>query len=221
MTSRSSTFRPSLVQNISLTETPAGSASRSSQNAIVAIGASGRSALPFGALDLHFLEQGVRRRVPHGVVVLRTRSASAPPFRLAPAERSCSNRLPERAPEQLKIVLGEAGALGEFRRDESVGSIESVRQDVLAAHRALFFEVLFVRHRHAGYGDFQRQHGVDRSRKSNLYGAADLTGVHGGCHHGAKRADVEKFLHIQAVSSRALASSFGSLLASGSMDSAA
>ena len=43
----------------------------------------------------------------------------------------------ERVEEQLEIGVGEAGPLGELGRDETMGAVEAIGHDVLAAHGAV------------------------------------------------------------------------------------
>ena len=88
-----------------------------------------------GAVDLYGFEQLVRRRVAELVLVLEYDQAAR--RHLAARGRAVVlEHAAEGLPEQLQIVLREAGALGQVRRYEPVRAVEAAGYDVLAAHRA-------------------------------------------------------------------------------------
>ena len=106
----------------------------------------------------------------------------------------------DRLPQQSKVFLREAGRFArKIGRYVSLGAIESIGNDVFAAHLGAFaLCVGFGGDGYPGNGDLLRQNGIDRAGKAELHRPAHLAAVevplYKGGHHGAEGADIEKVL---------------------------
>ena len=108
--------------------------------------------------------------------------------------------LRERLPEQCKVVVVEAGFVGEVGADEAVATIEAIGDEVLTAHRLVGSIRFFgLGHGHARDAQVERQDGVNAAAEAELHRAANLAGIGAGGHDRSKGADiVVAFAHFRA-----------------------
>ncbi|CAN3959183.1 nucleoside deaminase, partial [Dysosmobacter welbionis] len=99
-------------------------------------------------------------------------------------------------PQQGQVLLGETGGLaGQIGGDIALAPVQSIGDDVLAAHlRPLFLRVRLGSDGHPCNGDLLGDNGLHAAGKAQLHRAADLPAVQGGLHkrghHRAEGADV-------------------------------
>jgi hypothetical protein len=100
--------------------------------------------------------------------------------------------------KKVEVGIGEAGALGESRRDIPFGGIEGIGDDVFVAHGPFLLGILLFRHGASGDGDFKWRDRVERLTEGELHWTANLTErrtfhhVVTGRQDTTKGADIEK-----------------------------
>src|SRR5258708_16198434 len=154
-------------------------------------------------MHLYSIEQGLGMGIAHRRGMFERDAPSTGHF--PPSRGAVMLEHRTQALEQVsKIGLAEPGSIRKLGVDEHMGTVERIRHDMLAAHRAVlrplvalvtFLPVgllLLVGGSHASDGDFERQNRFNRARKSNLHRPAHLTGIDTRAHYRAKGADIEE-----------------------------
>ena len=98
-------------------------------------------------------------------------------------------------PKNIQVVIGKSRLCGKMSGNESMCTIQTVRNGKFATHRSvvtfLFFGFGFCRHSHTSNAMLGRNNRINGTRKSHLNRSANLAGIFSSTHHSTKSSNIE------------------------------